>query len=135
MGHIISEEGVTIELEKIQAILDWPQPKTLKQLRGFLSFAGYYRRFVSNYGKLCIPLINLLTDAFHWNPAATEAFELLKKAMTSLPVLALPNFQKSFVIETDASGSGIGAMLMQQGHPIAFVSKGLSEKESPPINL
>ena len=91
---------------------------------------GYYRRFIKNYGKIAQPL-NMLcksSGSLKWTPEAEEAFVQLKKAMTEAPLLALPDFSQDFVIETDASGNGIGAVLMQQGHPIAYISKALSIK-------
>ena len=127
LGHIIAQAGVHTEPDKIQAVLDWAPPKTLKQLRGFLGLTGYYRRFIKDYGKICKPLTNLLKkDAFQWDSAAGAAFDSLKKIMTSPPVLALPNFLKPFLIETDASGKGMGAVSMQDGHPIAYISKAFS---------
>jgi len=115
---------------KIQAIIDWPMPTGLKQLRGFLGLTGYYRRFVKGYGSICKPLTQLLKkEAIGWNEAATKAFNQLKKVMTSAPVLALPDFNKTFIVETNASIIGVGAVLMQEGHPIAFLSKSLGPKQ------
>jgi hypothetical protein len=91
---------------------------------------GYYRRFIQGYGIICKPLFNSLKkDGFSWNDEQ-EDFQLLKKVMSSPPVLALPDFTKPFILEADASGSGIGAVLMQGGKPIAFFSKTLGPKAS-----
>ncbi|KAF5477121.1 hypothetical protein F2P56_003793 [Juglans regia] len=104
LGHLISGQGVRADLEKIKAILSWPPPKSLKALRGFLGLTGYYRRFVRGYGAVAAKLTSLLKkDNFTLDEEAQTAFNTLKTAMTEPLVLALPNFQKPFVIECDAS--------------------------------
>jgi len=130
LGHVISQEGVKVDPEKIKAITEWPKPKNISKLRGFLGLTGYYRRFIKNYAHLTTPLSNLLKkNSFKWDNSAQECFETLKRVMSSTPVLATPDFAKPFVVECDASGIGIGAVLMQDGHPIAFESRKLNKKE------
>lgn len=130
LGHFISADGVATDPSKIRAITSWPLPSTLKQLRGFLGLAGYYRRFNKDFGKISKPLTDLLKkDNFDWSNNATLAFTALQNALSTTPVLALPNFTIPFTIETDASGKGIGVVLMQNQHPIAYISKSLGHRQ------
>lgn len=99
--------------KKIEAMVNWPSPTDARQLRGFLELFGYYRKFIKNYGLLSRPLTDLLKKdtMFHWTPQLQISFDTLKQALVFAPVLVLPDFTKSFTIETDASSTGIGAVL------------------------
>ena len=115
---------------KLTAIANWSTPSFVKELRSFLGLAGYYRRFVRHFGIISKPLTALLRkhSLFVWTQDHAVAFQTLKEALCQSPVLSLPDFSKPFAIETDASEAGIGAVLMQEGHPIAFMSKALGPK-------
>jgi hypothetical protein len=109
---------------KVQAIHDWPVPRSARAVRGFLGLAGYYRKFIHNYGAMAAPLTSLLKkEGFSWSTEADAAFETLKLAVTATPILAMPDFAKPFVVECDASSHGFRAVLIQDGHPIAFFSR------------
>jgi hypothetical protein len=113
LGHTISGAGVAMDPAKVQAIHDWPQLHSAQAVRSFLGLAGYYRKFIHNYGTIVTPLTALLKkEGFTWNDDAAAAFNALKGAMTSAPVLALPDFAKPFVVECDASTYGFSAVLV-----------------------
>jgi hypothetical protein len=130
LGYVISAQGVATDPSKVHIIATWPIPTSVKELRSFLGMAGYYRKFVNHFGAIAKPLINLLKKGvqYVWTSEHSASFQALQQALMIAPVLALPYFSKTFVIETDAFDKGIGAVFQQGGHPIAYVSKALGIK-------
>ncbi|CAI7729882.1 unnamed protein product, partial [Closterium sp. NIES-53] len=131
LGHMVSAEGVHVDPKKIEAVRTWKTPENVKELQQFLGFANYYNRFMPQYAKIATPLTNLLkkNTPFKWEDVHQQAMEQLKTALTSAPVLILPDPEKDYVIEADTSDQAVGAVLMQdQGkglQPIAYLSKKL----------
>jgi hypothetical protein len=121
LGHIVSHEGVKLDPNKIKAMREWPIPKTLKKLKGFLELTYYYRNFVKNYGQIATPLTTLLKkEEFYWTQEATKYLEKLKEAMCTNVILVTPNFTKTFIVECDALDHGISAVLIPEGRPLTF---------------
>jgi hypothetical protein len=129
LGNIVGKAGARVDPKNIEAMQDWPCPKTLKILCGFLGLTGYYHKFVKNYGNIVTPLTSLLkNNYFTWTPTTDHSFQALKvMAMCTILVLALPDFTQTFVLECDAFGRGIGVVLMHDGRPLVFTSKQLSK--------
>ena len=117
--------------DKIQAILDWPTPKFVKDIRSFLGLAGYYRRFIEGFSKIAKALTDLLkkNKQFVWSDKAEESFQILKVKLTTTPVLVLPDTDKDFIVYCDASLQGLGCVLMQEGHVVAYASRQLKPHE------
>jgi hypothetical protein len=124
LGHVISADGVAMDADKVAAIAAWPTPQSPRALRGFLGLAGYYRKYIRDFGLIAAPLMRLLRrDAFSWDEEATTAFVALQRALTTGPVLQMPDFDMLFVVDCDASGIGFGAVLHQGEGPLAFFSR------------
>jgi len=122
LGFKINQHGVHVDQEKVTAIKEWPTPKNVSEVRSFHRLASFYRRFVPNFSTIAAPLNELVKKGvdFKWGIDQTKAFETLKEKLIKAPLLALPNFSKTFEIECDASNVGIGVVLLQEGHPIAY---------------
>ena len=144
LEHVVSKEGVSTDPDKIAAVTEWPQPTTVTEVRSFLGFVSYYRRFIPNFSKVAKPLNQLLQNLegtprqkkkfkVYWGPEQQEAFETLQKLCTESPILAYADFKAPFVLHTDASGDGLGAVLYQvqdgQKRVIAYASRSLSKSE------
>jgi hypothetical protein len=113
-----------MDADKVAAVVAWPQPRSAHGLRGFLGLAGYYRKFIREFGVIAAPLTRLLRrDVFAWDAEAETAFQALKRALTTGPVLQMPDFDRPFVVDCDASGAGFGTVLHQGAGPLAFFSR------------
>ncbi|CAM4526933.1 unnamed protein product [Caretta caretta] len=139
LGHQMGQGTINPLQAKVDAIQKWPVPKSKKQVQSFLGLAGYYRQFVQQYSQIAAPLTDLTKkkqpNAIQWTEGCQKAFNQLKMTLMSDPVLRVPDFDKPFLVMTDASECGVGAALMQEGldqefHPVVFLSKKLSERES-----
>ena len=157
LGHVVSENGVQTDPDKINALASWPEPNNIKELRSFLRFTGYYRRFIRDYSKIVKPLNDLLAGhcthkspdqkkkkvsvPWQWGDVQQNAFNTIKDKLSSPPILAYANFSKPFILHTDASTEGLGAVLYQAQDGlesvIAYASRGLraSEKHYPAHKL
>ena len=131
LGHIVGAPGVRVDPGKTALLDNWPVPKDVNDLRSFLGMANYFRRFVKDYAKMSVPLVSLLSTkrVWKWDAGCQEAFERIRHDLTHSPVLALPDFDKPFVVECDASDFAVGAVLFQEGKPVAYEGKKLSGAE------
>lgn len=147
LGHVISSQGVSTDPAKIEAVAEWQRPRHVSELRSFLGFASYYRRFVEGFAKLAGPLHKLVAElagtrskrgsgqdlGSAWTPQCEHSFEALKAKLVSAPVLAYADFSRPFILEIDASHSGLGAVLSQETddgvRPVAYASRGLRPTE------
>jgi hypothetical protein len=131
LGHVITDGGIAVDPEKVKDVLKWEPPTTVSEIRSFLGLPGYYRRFIEGFSKIVKPLTSLLEKDKKcvWSEACQDSFEELKKRLTTAPVLAMPDIYKSFDIYCDASKQGLGCVLMQEGHVIAYASRQLRKHE------
>ncbi|WVZ85174.1 hypothetical protein U9M48_032124 [Paspalum notatum var. saurae] len=131
LAHIGSKGGIMVDPSKISSVMDWKVPEVVKEVRGFLGLAGYYRRFIESFSRIAKPMTSLLEKGvpFIWTKERQTAFDELKKRLTTAPVLTLPDLTKSFTVYCDASKKGLGCVLMQEGKVIAYASRQLRKHE------
>ena len=144
LGHVVGHEGVTTDPKKIEAVTEWPRPNTVTEVRSFLGFVGYYKRFIPNFSKVAKPLNILLQNLegtsnqkkkfkVQWGSEQQEAFKTLQRLCTEAPILAYAGFKAPFILHTDASSDGLGAALYQnqdgQRRVTAYASRSLSPSE------
>ena len=131
LSHVISADGVSVDPQKIEAVVNWKPPKNVSEVRSFLGLVGYYRKFVEGFSRIEAPLTKLTRKdvMYDWVDACQNSFEELKDRLTSAPVLALPNGKDGFVVYSDASRQGLGCVLMQNDRVIAYASRQLKKYE------
>jgi hypothetical protein len=131
LGHTISSEGISVDPTKVQEVMDWKPPTSVHQIRSFLGLAGYYRRFILDFSKIAKPMTELLKKEakYQWDDKCDEAFHTLRKLLTTAPVLAQPDNTQPFDVYCDASGTGLGCVLMQNDRVIAYASRALRNYE------
>jgi hypothetical protein len=131
LGHTISQEGITVDPDKVQEVMNWKPPTTVRQIRSFLGLAGYYRRFIPDFSRIVKPITELLKKEakFVWGQKCEDVFHALKQHLTTAPVSAQPDSSKPFDVYCDASGTGLGCVLMQDNQVIAYASRALRPHE------
>jgi hypothetical protein len=131
IGHVISKGGISMDPSNVQDVLSWNAPLSVSDIRSFLGLAGYYRRFIEGFSKISNPMTELLEKdkKFEWTSSCEASFQELKKPLTTAPILVMPDIEKSFSIYCDASGQGLGCVLMQDGHVVVYASRQLRKHE------
>ncbi|RVW17664.1 Retrovirus-related Pol polyprotein from transposon 17.6 [Vitis vinifera] len=131
LGHVVSEAGIAVDHSKVEAVQEWQRPTNVFEVRSFLGLAGYYRRFVEDFSRIAAPMTRLTRKGvkFDWNEECENAFQELKRKLTTAPVLTAPISGELFMIYCDASTVGLGCVLMQQGKVVAYASRQLKQHE------
>jgi hypothetical protein len=131
LGHVLSEDGISVDPSKVQEVMDWKAPTTVHEVHSFLRLAGYYRCFIPDFSKIAKPMTSLLQKdhKFVWTEECEAAFCTLRKLLTTAPVLAQPDIEKPLDVFCDASKNGLGCVLMQDGRVIAYASCQLRKHE------
>jgi hypothetical protein len=131
LGHVISKGGISVDSSKVQDVLSWNAPTSVGDIQSFLGLAGYYQRFIEGFSKISKPMTELLEKdkKFEWTSTCEASFQELKKRLTITPILVMPDMEKLFSICCDVSGQGLGCVLMQAGHVVAYASWQLRKHE------
>ncbi len=131
LGHVLTQDGIAVDLEEVKAVLDWKSPASVTDIRSFLGMAGYYRRFIEGFSTISKPMTQLLKKdkKFEWTEACEKSFQELKRKLTTTPVLIVPDIHKNFEVFCDASRKGLGCVLMQEGKVVAYASRQLRKHE------
>jgi hypothetical protein len=131
LGHIVDKQGIRLDPKKVEAVQTWPVAKNVHDVRCFLGLVNYFRKFIEHYSKIAVPLTNLTrkSSGWNWTGRCQDAFELLKQKLVEAPLLCTPDEALPYEVVTDASDIGLGAMLLQEGHPVAFESRKLNSAE------
>ena len=131
LGHVISKDGITVNPNKIEAVVNWDRPTNVSEVRSFLGLTGYYRRFVEGFSRIAAPLTQLTWKnvKFEWKEECEKSFQELKQRLVIASVLTIPSGTGSFVIYSDVSHKGLGCVLMQNGKVVAYASRQLKNYE------
>jgi hypothetical protein len=132
LEYVILKGGISVDPSKVQDVLSWNAPTNVGDIQSFLGLAGYYQRFIEGFLKISKPMTELLEKDknFKWTPACEASFQELKMRLTSAPILVMPDMEKSFSIYYDASSQGLGCVLMQDFHVVAYASRQLRKHEA-----
>jgi hypothetical protein len=132
LGHVISKGGISVDPSKVRDVLSWNAPTNVGDILSFLGLVGYYRRIIEGFSKISKPMTELLEKdkKFKWTSAYEASFQELKKQLTTAPILVMPDMEKTFSIYCDASGQGLGCVLIQDGHVVAYASRQLRKHEA-----
>jgi hypothetical protein len=132
LGHVISKGGISVDPSKVQDVLSWNAPMSVGDIQSFVGMTGYYRRFIEGFSKISKPVTELLEKdkKFEWAPTCEAYFQELKKRLTIALILVMPNLEKLLSIYCDAFGQGLGCVLMQDGHMVAYASRQLRKHEA-----
>jgi len=132
LGHVISDDGISVDPKKIKAIIDWPVPKDVTDVRSFMGITGYYRKFIEGFSLIAYPITSLQKKGkkFEWSAKCEVGFNKLKELLTTTPILKIADPHKDFIVYTDACNEGLGGVLTQEGHVIAYESRKLKIHEN-----